>query len=202
MGNQWHFDPPSYLRLIRSEIPDYDRLQAEMAEAASSLPAATILDLGSGTGVTAQRILAEHPDASLVGVDASEDMLAHARQLLPEATFLARRLEDRLPEGPFDLVVSAFAIHHLDAAGKADLFRRVAAALAPAGRFVFVDVVVPTTDVARPVPLEAGVDLPSTVEEQLGWLVDAGLEPTVVLTEGDLAIIRADAPHDVARSRR
>jgi tRNA (cmo5U34)-methyltransferase len=36
------------------------------------------------------------------------------------------RLEDPPPEGNFALVVSALAVHHLDGAGKADLFARVA----------------------------------------------------------------------------
>jgi hypothetical protein len=36
------------------------------------------------------------------------------------------RLQDPLPEGNFDLVGSALAVHHLDGAGKADLFARVA----------------------------------------------------------------------------
>lgn len=194
MGDQWHFDPPSYLRLVRSEIPDYDRLQDVLASETSSLRVETILDLGSGTGVTAQRILAAHPDASLTGVDGSDDMLGYARRLVPEATFLVGRLEDPLPAGPFDLVVSAFAIHHLDAAGKAALFRRVASVLAPGGRFAFLDVVVPTTEVARPVPLEDGVDLPSPVDDQLAWLADAGLHPAVAYAEADLAILTATAP--------
>jgi tRNA (cmo5U34)-methyltransferase len=194
MGNQWHFDPTSYLRLVRSEIPDYDRLQEALAEATAAVPAEAVLDLGSGTGVTAQRVLARHPGASLVGVDASDDMLVHARRLLPEATFLVGDLADRVPAGPFDLIVSAFAIHHLDAEAKAALFRRVASALAPGGRFVFLDVVVPTTEVARPVPLEAGVDLPSSVDDQVGWLAAAGLHPVVVLAEADLAIVAADRP--------
>ena len=47
-------------------------------------------------------------------------------------------------------------------------------------------------EVARPVPLEAGVDLPSTVDEQVAWLAAAGLEPRVVLAQDDLAIITAD----------
>jgi tRNA (cmo5U34)-methyltransferase len=37
------------------------------------------------------------------------------------------RLEDALPVGNIDLVVSALAVHHLDGAGKADLFARIAA---------------------------------------------------------------------------
>jgi tRNA (cmo5U34)-methyltransferase len=35
-------------------------------------------------------------------------------------------LEDPLPDGPYDVVVSALAVHHLAAASKADLFRRIA----------------------------------------------------------------------------
>jgi hypothetical protein len=38
---------------------------------------------------------------------------------------------------------SVLAAHHLGGPGKADLFRRVAAGLAPGGRFVLGDVVVP-----------------------------------------------------------
>jgi len=44
------------------------------------------------------------------------------------------RLEDGLPPGLFDLVASALAVHPLDAIQKADLFRRVAAALEPVQR--------------------------------------------------------------------
>ena len=192
MGEQWHFEPDTYLAMVRSEIPDYDHLQQALAEATADVPAGTILDLGSGTGITAQRMLSVHPGADLVGVDASEAMLAHARELVPGATFVVADLEAPLPPGPFDVVVSAFAVHHLDGAAKADLFARVAAVLAPGGRFALCDVVVPVSPVARPVPLEAGVDLPSTVDEQVAWLAAAGLEPRVVLAHDDLAILTAE----------
>ena len=193
MSNQWHFDPETYLEMVESEIPSYRRLQSTLADATTSVTARTILDLGSGTGVTAQHVLSRHPAASLVGIDASDGMLIHARALLPGATFLVQQLEDPLPAGPFDVAVSAFAIHHLDGPGKASLFGRVASALAPGGRFVLCDVVVPTHPVATPVPLEEGVDIPSTLDEQLGWLTRAGLEPNVIWAEDDLAIVAADA---------
>ena len=121
-------------------------------------------------------------------------MLAHARRAAPGATFLEGRLEDPLPAGPFDLVVSAFAIHHLPGAAKADLLERVRAALRPGGRFVLCDVVVPTAPVAVPVPLEDGVDRPDTVAAQLAWLHDAGFTACVIHESGDLAILRADRP--------
>ncbi len=140
-GGQWHFDPDSYLRMVRSEIPAYDRLQAALANATVGRDVQSVLDLGSGTGVSAEHVLLIHPGAALTGIDSSEEMLVHAKRRVPGATFLVSRLEDPLPNGPFDLVVSALAIHHLDDPGKANLFRRVASALGPGGRFAFLDVV-------------------------------------------------------------
>ena len=101
------------------------------------------------------------------------------------------RLEDPLPKGRFDLIVSALAVHHLPAAGKADLFARIASALCPGGTFVLGDVVVPERAEDQVTPLEAGVDLPDCLGDQLRWLVDAQLDPTVVWAERDLAVIRA-----------
>jgi tRNA (cmo5U34)-methyltransferase len=194
VGNQWHFDPDTYLAMVRSEIAAYDELQGALAEATREIDAHRVLDLGTGTGVTAARVLAVHPDATMVGVDSSADMLRHARDLLPEADLRVADLMDPLPTGPFELVVSAFAIHHLDAAGKAELFGRVAAVLAPGGRFALLDVVVPATAPEQPVPLEEGVDQPSTVADQLDWLAAAGLVANVVVARDDLAILAADRP--------
>jgi len=192
MGNQWHLDAGTYARVVREEIRGYDELQTALAAATTGLTVERILDLGAGTGITAQQVLAVHPHASLTGIDASADMVAIADTALPQAEFRVSQLEDPLPVGPFDVVVSAFAIHHLEGVGKSELFRRVAEVLRPGGRFVMLDVVVPTHDVAHPVPLEAGVDRPSSVDEQLEWLHAAGLDPTVVWAEDDLAILAAD----------
>jgi tRNA (cmo5U34)-methyltransferase len=191
MATEWDFDPVSYLAMVRSEIPTYDQLQSDLARATATIGATRILDLGSGTGVTAQRVLAEHPGAELVGVDASDAMLTHARALVPAATFVVQPLESPLPDGPFDLVVSAFAIHHLGGSAKSQLFDRVARVLSPNGRFVYADVVIPSEPVEHPVPLEEGVDLPSTIAEQLEWLRRAGLSADVLVADGDLAVVAA-----------
>jgi tRNA (cmo5U34)-methyltransferase len=191
MGGQFHLDADSYLAMIRAEIESYDELQAMVAYATADVVTARILDLGSGTGETALATLAVHPDAHLVGIDASEDMLAIAHRRLPSATFLVSRIEDPLPAGPFDLVVSAFAIHHLDGPGKADLFRRVSEVLAPTGRFVMLDVVVPTEPPPRPIRLEEGVDMPSSVADMLRWLAEVKLDGQVVHSRGDLAVLAA-----------
>jgi 2-succinyl-5-enolpyruvyl-6-hydroxy-3-cyclohexene-1-carboxylate synthase len=185
------WDPETYLAFIRREgVPGYDRLQEEAVAATLGLAASSILELGTGTGETARRLLEAHPDASLLGLDANEDMLAAARERLDpaRAALELRRLEDALPDGPFDLVASALAVHHLQAAGKADLFARVRAVLAPGGRFVLADVVVPEDERERSTPLSE-FDFPSTVAQQLGWLEEAGFEATVTWRERDLAVL-------------
>jgi tRNA (cmo5U34)-methyltransferase len=185
---QFHFHPEGYLELMLSEMPGYHRLQDAAAEATGT-GARRILELGTGTGESARRVLARHPGASLVGVDASADMLAVAD--LPDADLRVARLEDELPAGPFDLVFSVLAVHHLDGPAKADLFRRVAAVLEPGGRFVLGDVVVPDDPADATTPLDPGFDLPSRAAEQLDWLRDAGLEPAIEWSERDLAVLRA-----------
>jgi tRNA (cmo5U34)-methyltransferase len=188
---QFHWDPDGYLEMVRAEVPDYDRVQDELARATDGIDARRVLELGTGSGVTSRRVLARHPRAHLTGVDSSEHMLAAAD--LPGADLRLQDLRDPLPEGPFDLVFSALAIHHLDAAAKADLFGRVSAVLAPGGRFVMADVVVPEDPDDVVTPLDAGFDLPEAVPDLLGWLQDAGLRGHVAWQARDLAVLTADA---------
>lgn len=192
LGYQFHFDPGSYEGMIRAEVPDYDRLQRELVDATGS-QADRILELGTGTGVTTGLLLERHPDATLVGIDSSAQMLSLARATLPpeRADLRVGRLEDELPRGPFDLVASALAVHHLDGGQKKDLFRRVHAALRPGRLFVLGDVVVPVDPADADVPLTPGFDRPSPLADQLRWLADAGFEASVAWEEGDLAVIVA-----------
>jgi tRNA (cmo5U34)-methyltransferase len=190
---QFHWDPDSYLELVRSEVPDYERLQAEIGLATDGIAARRLLELGTGTGVTARSVLAHHPGAHLTGVDSSAEMLAGAG--LPDADLRVQNLADPLPEGPFDLVFSALAVHHLDGPGKAGLFARVAAALAPGGRFVLGDVIVPDdpADVVTPID-DRHYDQPDTVADQLAWLRDAGFAARASWQHRDLAVMVADRP--------
>jgi tRNA (cmo5U34)-methyltransferase len=187
---QFHWDPDGYLELVRSEVPDYERLQDEVGRASDGIAATRLLELGTGTGVTARRVLDRHPGARLTGIDSSPAMLAKSQ--LPDADLRVQDLSDPLPDAPFDLVFSALAVHHLDGPGKADLFARVAAALAPGGRFVLADVIVPEDPADIVTPLDdRHYDQPDTVEDQLGWLRDAGFEPRVSWLHRDLAVIVA-----------
>jgi tRNA (cmo5U34)-methyltransferase len=194
---QFHWDPDTYLELMRSEVPDYERLQDAVARACAEppLPVRAMLELGTGTGETAGRMLRAQPDAELVGIDASRGMLDVAREALPadRATLTLGRLEDSLPPGPFQLVFSALAVHHVDGPGKAALFDRVAAVLPSGGRFVLGDVIVPVdpADIVTPID-DDGYDKPSTVADQLGWLEAAGFQARVAWAHRDLAVLVGD----------
>jgi tRNA (cmo5U34)-methyltransferase len=193
--SQFHFDPATYEAMVTAEVPGYPRLQDAVAAATRGISATRILDLGTGTGITARRVLDVHPGAQLVGIDESLEMLAAARDALPPATDLrVARLEDPLPPGPFDLVVSALAVHHLDGPGKQDLFGRIAAVMNAGGRFVLGDVIVPDDPDDVVTPIDGLHDTPSTVAEQLAWLEAAGFRATTTWTERDLAILVGHLP--------
>jgi tRNA (cmo5U34)-methyltransferase len=188
MAFRWN--PDTYLELMNTDVPDYERLQEETASATGH-DALRILELGIGTGETARRVLERHPLAVLFAIDESAAMLDRARATLPaERTRLAlSRLEDVLPEGPFDVIVSALAVHHLDGPGKQDLFARAATALSPGGRLVVGDVVIPERAVDLVTPVDDDYDTPSSVPDQLAWLRDAGLHTRVEWSHRDLAVL-------------
>jgi tRNA (cmo5U34)-methyltransferase len=175
---------------MRAEVPEYERLQDETVAATGS-EVQRVLELGTGAGETTRRILKRHPAAVVVGIDASSEMLDHARVTLPDdrADLRVARLQDPLPHGPFDVVVSVLTVHHLDGAGKAELFDRVARQLAPGGRFVLGDVVVPQDPADAVTPIDGDYDTPSSVAEQLAWLTAAGLLGQLVWAHRDLAVL-------------
>ncbi len=190
---QFHFDPSTYAEMIHEDIPWYDEFQEAVAQASGS-GAARVLELGTGTGETARRLLERHPDARLVGVDESASMLAAARSALPadRVTLHVGAIEGPLPEGPFDLVASALCVHHLDGRLKRDLFARVRGVLAPGGRFVLGDVIVPLDAADAVIPLSDGYDHPSPLADQLRWLAETGFDAHVVWERRDLAVVTAD----------
>jgi tRNA (cmo5U34)-methyltransferase len=174
---QFHNHPDSYLEWIRAAVPLYDELQDRSVEAIP-FPPARVLELGIGTGETTRRLLARFPDAQVTGLDAGPEMVFRARELGIEVRLA--RMEDPLPDGPWDLVLSVLSVHHLDAEQKRDLFRRVRQ---ESRALVLGDQV--KADVQTPPP-ESGVDFLDAPEDLAEW---SGGE--VAWQGDDLAVIRA-----------
>ena len=174
---QFHWDPATYLDEIRAEVPRYDELQ-EAAIAAIPDPPIEVLELGAGTGETTRRLLERYPDADVTALDSSAEMIFRAREL--GINVRLARMEDPLPDGPWDLVISVLTVHHLESDQKRDLFRRVRE---HAKAIVIGDVVAADVQVA---PLTEGVDFPDSAADLAEWCGGK-----VVWQADDLAVVRA-----------
>jgi ubiquinone/menaquinone biosynthesis C-methylase UbiE len=87
----------------------------EAALDAVDAPVTDVLDLGTGTGSGAAIVVRRFPDARVVGVDLSEEMLERARVNVPGAEF--RRADASslpFPDESFDLVAHANMIPFFD----------------------------------------------------------------------------------------
>src|SRR3954453_22304906 len=120
--NRFDWTPEVYLERIRSQIPRYDELQ-EQAIAAIPFAPKRVLELGMGTGETTRRLIEAHPDAWVIGLDASPDMVFRARQTYDDVQLA--RMEDPLPDGPWDLVISVLSAGALSDEELRTLCRRV-----------------------------------------------------------------------------
>jgi len=119
---RFDWTPEVYLERIRSQVPRYDELQ-EQAIAAVPFPPERVLELGMGTGETTRRLIEAYPDVWVVGLDASSDMVFRARQTYDDVQLA--RMEDPLPDGPWDLVISVLSMGELDDDQLQALCRRV-----------------------------------------------------------------------------
>lgn len=128
-------------------IPDREerfRVVADVvAWANHDITAPRVVDLGCGPGSLATRLARAVPGAEIVGVDADPVLLA----LAAEAGVTAVRsdlADPRWPAdvqlaGPWDAAVSSTALHWLEIADLAVLYRTLAERLRPGGVFVDAD---------------------------------------------------------------
>ncbi len=155
----------------------------------SFIPADTrrILDLGTGDGRLLSLLALRCTNAELVGIDYSPTMLEAAGRRFdgnPRVTLRHHNLNDRLPDlGPFDAIVSSFAIHHCSDARKRSLYGEIFERLAPGGVFCNLEHVASPTPMLHQRFLDALGITPEQedagnilldVETQLGWLRSSG----------------------------
>lgn len=175
--DKFRWRPDSYLEEVRAEVPRYEELQ-QQAVAAIPFPPARVLELGMGTGETTRRLIEAHPDSWVIGLDASPDMVFRAREAYDDVQLA--RIEDPLPDGPWDLVIGVLSIHHLTSEQKQNLFRRVRE---QARSLVIADVVRAEVQVT---PLDRDYDFPETAADLAAW---SGGE--ILWEADDLAVVRA-----------
>jgi tRNA (cmo5U34)-methyltransferase len=175
---QFHWKPDTYPDLIRSEVPRYDELQ-DAAIAAIPFAPERVLELGMGTGETTRRLIEAYPDAWVIGLDSSPDMVFRAREIYDDVQLA--RMEDPLPDGPWDLVIGVLSIHHLRTDQKKELFRRVHD---HSRALVIGDVVKAEKQVT---PIDPDYDFPEKAADLASWC-----QGKVTWAKDDLAVIAAE----------
>ncbi len=143
-----------FLDLADVFVPSRDE---QIATLTSLIPAAgdedfCVVELAAGGGALASAVLQTFPACRYIALDRSAIMREHLRKVLTPD--FGDRVEIRdfelgdsdwrqtLPS-PLRCVLSSLSIHHLDAAGKRQLFADMAARIEPGGALLIADIVEP-----------------------------------------------------------
>lgn len=150
-----------------------------------------VLDLGTGDGRLLALLLADRPGIIGVGLDFSEPMLEAAQERFAgdeRVELVKHDLAEPLPGealGPFDAIVSSFAIHHLEHERKRALYGEIFDLLEPGGVFANLEHVASPTHrlhlaFLAAIGTKSGEEDASNrlldVETQLGWLRELGFD--------------------------
>jgi SAM-dependent methyltransferase len=146
-----------------------------------------VLDLGTGDGRLLALVRGQHPDTEAIALDFSPAMIEAARQRFAgdsRVTVVAHNLDEILPAlGPFDAIISSFAIHHLVHDRKRELYAEIYGLLNADGVFCNLEhVASPTPRLHEEFLERIGFTVESEdpsnklldVETQLGWLREIG----------------------------
>ncbi|MEZ4674066.1 MAG: class I SAM-dependent methyltransferase [Caldilineaceae bacterium] len=136
-----------------------------------------VVDLGMGTGNTAQRI----PHAKeLIGVDISTKMMAQAAPKVAHLSNVRYVAADLLgffaQPRSFDALISTYAIHHLTEPEKEQLFNAIYQSLTVGRRAVFGDLMFANQDAAvelrRQYQTRGDMEMIEIFDEEFFWYVD------------------------------
>ena len=223
----------NYLNTSRQAIPlAHEQLDAMLRViAAFAIPTRAVLDLGAGDGAAAEAIARRFPVERVTLVDFSPPMLKRAPGRfdgwpgtldIVDADLFDPEWQASLPAetGPYDIVVSRYAIHHLPHERKRTLYREIHDLLTPGGLFcniehvssaspVFTDIfegliidgMVATSDgsldleaatAAFRARQDAQTNILAPAEDQCDWLREIGfVDVDVVMKVFELAVIVA-----------
>jgi SAM-dependent methyltransferase len=157
------------LPMIQDAIKSIDRSDDESF---------TALDVGAGYGLLTTELLKRFPNAQITLQDVSEPMLAHAKSRLAQnASQLTFKTSDFSQTdwasalgGPFDVVVSAIAIHNMyDDDLISSVYKGIHGLMGPGATFINLDY--------------AGQS--GGVEAHLAWLRDAGFADVECIPAND-----------------
>lgn len=141
---QFNLIAEEYDRNRRKFIPCFDDYYESTTKfIAANIPEPKrILDLGAGTGLLSYFWYKHFPRSEYVLTDIAGDMLNVARRRFSGIENVSFEIIDHskeLPNGSFDVIISALSIHHLENEDKQNLFARISDILPKGGLFVNYD---------------------------------------------------------------
>ncbi len=135
-------DARGYDDLRRRLIPSFDEFYGTAVKLIQEWQSGAnleVLDVGAGTGLFSAMVLEACPVERLCLLDGSSAMSEQAcARVGPKVEVELHHADMAVADlgGPWDLIVSALAIHHLSDEGKRVLYGRIRHALKPGGLFV------------------------------------------------------------------
>lgn len=148
----------TYLDLADVAVPGRpEQVEVLLSVVPASADEFTVVDVCCGDGTLSEALLDRFTGARVLALDGSDVMRDEARQRLARFGERADVREFALERAswgeliPDDVrcVVSSLALHHLDDAGKRDLFRALARRLEHGAALLIADIVAPASDIVR-----------------------------------------------------
>jgi ubiquinone/menaquinone biosynthesis C-methylase UbiE len=161
---------------------------------AEAIPAnaASLLDLGCGTGLELVEIFKRNPEIKVTGVDLTKEMLDKLNDRFSNKNITlinASYFEYDFGTNMYDVAISAETLHHFEHGDKVTLYEKIFNALAASGKYIECDYMVVNQEEedfyyseSKRLRKENGVedgefyhyDTPCTVDNQIAMLKKAG----------------------------
>lgn len=151
-------DSKIFVEFGRAMVPGREEIEQTLLQLIPGEPDEPLLavEIGTGSGWLSAAVLRKFSAAHILGLDGSPEMLKRAEGLLEQYAGRAELRHFRLEESSWmdglpavRVFLSCLVLHHLDASGKQDLFRRLFDRLESGGAMLFADVMAPRTERAR-----------------------------------------------------
>lgn len=139
----YRFLTPLYDPVMRTLLRE-TRFKRHLLALAEMKSGQQVLDLGCGTATLTLLLKRQHPETSVVGLDADPEALKRARRKLTQARLqvtLTEGTATAVPysDGSFDCVLSSLLFHHLNAEQTVQAAQEVLRVLKPGGSMLVAD---------------------------------------------------------------
>lgn len=125
----------------------FNRLALDVLEEFKQGPDIQMLDIGSGDAEPIIPLIKNLPITRYTGIDLSDVVLEKCAVTLGTLNIEFKLKQGDMEvvinqeEGPFDLIHSSYAIHHLSDRGKPSLLKKISSLLRPGGVFIYIDII-------------------------------------------------------------